>query len=100
MARRWGKKSWLNPRRAPLRLATQDRKVVDVETLVLQVMGMSCTGCEQRIAMVLSHLDGVLRSSADHATGAVRVVLDPARNSEQAVSDAIEQAGYQVVGHE
>lgn len=71
-----------------------------METLVLQVSGMSCSGCEQRIATVLSRVDGVVRSSADHTTGAVRVVLDPARNSEQAVSDAIEQAGYQVVGRE
>ncbi|MGH2762571.1 MAG: heavy-metal-associated domain-containing protein [Thermoleophilaceae bacterium] len=71
-----------------------------METLVLQVTGMSCSGCEQRIATVLSRLDGVVRSSADHTTGDVRVVLDTARNSEEAVSDAIRQAGYQVIGHE
>ena len=71
-----------------------------METLTLHVAGMSCTGCEQRISAVLSRLDGVVRSSADHTTGDVLVVLDPARTSEQAAADAIERAGYRVVEDE
>lgn len=64
--------------------------------LELKVSGMTCTGCEQRIAKALSRLEGVVRSTANHQTGQVRVVFDAARTSEQAVRSAIEQAGYEV----
>ena len=70
-----------------------------MEERILRVSGMSCSGCEQRFVTVLSRIEGVVRSSADHTTGEVRVVLDPGRNSEEAISDAIERAGYAVVRH-
>ena len=67
-----------------------------MKQLELKVSGMTCTGCEQRIAKVLSRLDGVVRSTANHQTGKVRVVFDTTRSSEQAVRSTIEQAGYEV----
>lgn len=62
----------------------------------LRVRGMSCTGCEQRIAKALSRLEGVVRSTANHQTGQVRVVFDAARTSDRAVRSTIQQAGYEV----
>lgn len=67
-----------------------------MKQLELKVSGMTCTGCEQRIANALSRLEGVVRSTANHQTGQVRVVFDAARISEQAVRSAIEQTGYEV----
>jgi copper chaperone CopZ len=67
-----------------------------MEQLELKVSGMTCTGCEQRIATALSRLEGVVRSTANHQTGQVRVVFDAARTSERAVRSTIEQAGYEV----
>jgi len=67
-----------------------------MKALELKVSGMTCTGCEQRIAKVLSRLQGVVRSTANHQTGQVRVVFDAARTSEGAVRSTIEQAGYEV----
>lgn len=67
-----------------------------MKQLELKVSGMTCTGCEQRIAKALSRLEGVVRSTANHQTGRVRVVFDTARTSEQAVRSAIEQTGYEV----
>lgn len=62
----------------------------------LQVKGMSCSGCEQRIQKVLARVEGVVRSAADHHAGEVRVMFDPNRTSEQVVRSSIEQAGYEV----
>ena len=62
----------------------------------LQVKGMSCTGCEQRIQKVLARVEGVVRSAADHQTEEVRVLFDPERTSEEALRSSIEQAGYEV----
>jgi copper chaperone CopZ len=67
-----------------------------VEQLELKVSGMTCTGCEGRIAKALSRLEGVVCSTANHQTGRVRVVFDAARTSERAVRSTIEQAGYEV----
>lgn len=65
--------------------------------LVLNVKGMSCSGCEQRIEQVLRRLAGVQRASADHRSGVVKVVRDERRAGEDAVRQRIEQAGYEVI---
>lgn len=67
-----------------------------MEQVQLRVSGMSCAGCERRIEKALARVDGVLRTSADHRAGQVRVVFDAARTSERAVRSTIEQAGYEV----
>ncbi len=66
------------------------------QTLRLQVQGMSCSGCEQRIGTALRRLDGVVEATADHVTGGVRLRLDPARTDRGAVVDRIVLAGYTV----
>lgn len=67
-----------------------------MQQLELTVSGMTCTGCEQRIAKALARLEGVVRSTANHQTGQVRVVFDATRTSERAVRLTIERAGYEV----
>ena len=67
-----------------------------MEEIKLQVKGMSCSGCEQRIQKVLGRVEGVFRTVADHRAAEVRVMFDPNRTSEQAVRSCIEQAGYEV----
>lgn len=67
-----------------------------MKQLVLTVTGMSCSGCEQRIETALAGLDGVVRSKADHQSGAVTVVINPARAGEDAVRASVTQAGYGV----
>lgn len=67
-----------------------------MKQLTLDVSGMSCTGCEQRIESALSRLDGVVRSKADHQSGVVTVVINPAKATEDAVRASIMQAGYGV----
>ena len=68
-----------------------------MKEIKLQVKGMSCSGCEQRMQKVLARIDGVLRSAANHQAEEVRVVFDPNRTSEQALRSSIEQAGYEVM---
>ena len=67
------------------------------EQLVLQVSGMSCGGCEERIDKALRRLDGVTRTSADHESGQVRVAHDPAQVSAETVRARIQDMGYAVV---
>ena len=68
------------------------------EQLLLQVAGMTCTGCEGRVANVLGRLDGVRNTTADHQAGEVRVLFDPEQTSAETISAAIAGAGYEVSG--
>lgn len=67
-----------------------------MEQLVLQVNGMTCTACENRIQRALGKLEGVRQARADHKASEVRVVIDPAKTPEEAVRVCITQAGYEI----
>lgn len=69
-----------------------------VENATLQVEGMTCSGCEQRVGKVLRRADGVREASADHRTGHVEVRFDPAVTNLDALAAQIDMAGYQVTG--
>lgn len=69
-------------------------------TVVLQVEGMSCTGCEQRIGTVLQRLDGVRAVEADHACGRVRVRFASQKIDRATLAARVESLGYQVIDEE
>lgn len=62
----------------------------------VQVAGMTCTGCEQRIGTALRRIDGVREVTADHTTGEVAVRFDPRTTDPVAVRERIALAGYTV----
>ncbi|MFA5564694.1 MAG: heavy-metal-associated domain-containing protein [Acidimicrobiia bacterium] len=64
--------------------------------LQITVTGMSCTGCESRIATSLSRLDGVRKVDADHRSGSVVVDHDPAEAPEQVIRQRLSDAGYEI----
>jgi copper chaperone CopZ len=68
------------------------------ENITLQVAGMTCTGCEQRLAKALGRVDGVREATADHRTGQVRVRFDPAVTDRVALAAQVHTAGYEVTG--
>lgn len=67
-------------------------------TVNLQVEGMDCTNCEQRLGTALRRVDGVSEAAADHRSGDVTVRFDPAVTTQQAVVERVETAGYTVTG--
>ncbi|MBE9376341.1 copper chaperone [Allosaccharopolyspora coralli] len=67
-----------------------------MDTVQLQVTGMSCSGCEQRIAKVLGRVDGVREVSADHSSGHVHVRLGPELADRAVLVERIEAAGFEV----
>jgi len=65
-------------------------------TTTLQVEGMTCSGCEQRIGTALRRIDGVREVTADHTTGEVAVRFDSRATGPDAVRERITLAGYTV----
>ncbi|WP_103382806.1 heavy-metal-associated domain-containing protein [Pseudonocardia dioxanivorans] len=68
-----------------------------MDTLVLQVAGMSCEGCAQRIGTVLRRADGVREVWADHSTGRVQVRVGPEIDDRAVLAERIDAAGFQVL---
>ncbi len=68
------------------------------ENVTLQVEGMTCTGCEQRLNKALRRVDGVREATADHRSGQVLVRFDPAVANRAALVAQIDTAGYSVTG--
>lgn len=69
-----------------------------IENVTLQVEGMTCSGCEQRLGKVLGRLDGVREATADLRAGQVRVRFDPSVTDRAALAARVEAAGYSVAG--
>ena len=67
-----------------------------MDTVQLQVHGMSCAGCEQRIAKVLGRVEGVREVTADHSSGQVQVRIGPELAERAVLAERIEAAGYEV----
>ncbi|MEJ8635100.1 heavy-metal-associated domain-containing protein [Streptomyces sp. MS2.AVA.5] len=73
-----------------------DVQIGDVTT-VYQVTGMTCGHCEGAVSGEISGLPGVTSVKAVAATGQVTVVSE-APLDEAAVRDAVDEAGYELVG--
>ncbi|GIU84026.1 MAG: copper chaperone [Acidimicrobiales bacterium] len=71
--------------------------MTELEELRLQVSGMTCTGCEQNIERVVSRLEGIRAVDADHTSGSVVVRREPGSVDDDAIRQAITEAGYSVV---
>ena len=67
-----------------------------MKEVVLNVKGMMCESCENRIKNLLKNIDGVEEVKADHNTGKVIITLN--KDIEKGtISEAIEDIGYEVV---
>jgi copper ion binding protein len=64
-------------------------------TAVLRVGGMHCASCVSHVEDALTKLEGVRSASVNLMTGKAVVEYDPERVSTVALSQAIDDAGYQ-----
>jgi len=69
-----------------------------MEQLSFDVEGMSCSGCEGNVSEALNDLRGVKSVNADHEDGNVSVTYEEKKTDAAEMNDAIEGAGYEVVG--
>lgn len=68
-----------------------------MQNLILNVEGMSCSHCENRVKNAVSSLNGVNSVNVDLANKKVSIELDASTVTEKQIKDAIEEQGYQVV---
>lgn len=68
-----------------------------MEKIVLDVMGMSCSHCENAVRKAVSALDGVSEVTVDLAAKQVAIVYQAGKVTLADVKTAIEDQGYDVV---
>lgn len=67
-----------------------------MKELVINVEGMVCGGCENRVQNVLSQIDGVEKAIANHKEGSVTITLTKDVDKEK-IKEKIEDIGFKVV---
>jgi len=68
-----------------------------METITMNVKGMSCGGCVASVTRVLKAVPGVDNVAVTLNPGAATVTFDPARTDPAKLKGAVEDAGYDVV---
>jgi copper chaperone len=68
-----------------------------MESVTLNVQGMTCGGCVASVTRVLKGVPGVTEAAVTLSPGVANVTYDPARTQPAALRAAIEDAGFDVV---
>ena len=68
-----------------------------METITLDIGGMTCQGCVGSVTRVLRATPGVSQARVSLAPGRAEVTYDPARTDTSALRKAVEDAGYDVL---
>jgi len=66
------------------------------ESVVLNVSGMKCGGCESSVTNSLKAIDGILSVTASSKDKQVKVEFDAEKTGLQAIKTAIAGAGFTV----
>ena len=68
-----------------------------MDTITMNVKGMTCGGCVASVTRVLKSVPGVSDVAVTLTPGTAKVTFDSARTSAPALRNAVEDAGYDVV---
>lgn len=66
-----------------------------MEEIILNVEGMHCTGCENRIKNALSEIDGIKEVTADHNNGKVSIKVNSKVDIDE-IKERIDDLGFNV----
>jgi copper chaperone CopZ len=67
---------------------------VEGEKVVLNVTGMSCVSCSNKVAASLKAVDGVKSATVDVATGKAELVIDNKKTNAEALAKVVSDSGY------
>lgn len=62
----------------------------------LKVVGMHCNSCVSAVELALTDVEGVDSVTVDLDTGNVDVKYDPDKVNDEALMEAVEEAGFKV----
>lgn len=69
-----------------------------IETITLDIEGMTCTGCEATVENAASGVGGVLEADASYDTGKATIKYDKSKTDRETIEAAINKTGFKVTG--
>ncbi len=69
----------------------------DIQTIQLDIEGMTCEACDSHVAYAVQEVVGVLEATADHETGKAEVKFDQTKTSMKEIIKSIDATSYKVV---
>lgn len=72
-----------------------DESANGTATVVFQIEGMTCGGCEVGVRLNVKKLDGVKKVEASYEKGHAEVTYDAAKVTPEQIEAAIEKLGYE-----
>ena len=79
--------------------AEESSTVKVMDTMLIYVMGMTCSGCENTVQKSIAELPGVDSVKAGHVNGYTIVIFDTLQANYKDFSKAITGKGYEVDGY-
>lgn len=70
----------------------------DIQTVIFDVKGMTCTGCESHVETEVNKLTGIISVDAIYEEATAKVEFDQSKVSVAQIEEAINGTGYKVVG--
>jgi copper chaperone CopZ len=67
-----------------------------VQTITLDIKGMTCTGCEATVESAANSVEGVLEADASYDTGQATVKYDKSKTNREVITAAINKTGFSV----
>lgn len=67
-----------------------------METIEIEIEGMSCGGCTASVTRVLEAVAGVQSATVTLNPGKARIVFDATQTSRAVLANKIEEAGYDI----
>ena len=65
-----------------------------METLILNIEGMTCGGCVKSVTRILENTQGVVKAEVSLENKNAVIEFDPAKTNPDALIEAIEDGGY------
>lgn len=69
----------------------------NIETMSLDINGMTCEACDNHVAYAAQDVPGVLEAKADYKTGKAEVKYDKSKTTKELIISSINATSYKVV---
>lgn len=84
---------------------SQQQKIIiieqsNIDTIKLDIEGMTCTGCEQNINHSVNKLSGILEINTSHKNGTSEIKFDKTKTNLNEIKEIIKSKGYVIKNHQ
>lgn len=80
---------------AEFRAAAEKVEAADGTKLTLDVKGLTCGDCSNKVTAALSGVEGVVAAAVDYQTGLAQIAFDESKTTAKKLLAAVKKSGYE-----